>query len=193
MSVAPWRGDLAGALHRNRRLPYARYLQLATIGADGRPANRTVVFRGFEENSDRLQIITDARSQKVGQITENAWGEACWYFPKTREQFRLSGRSILVGADCTEAFLQRARRTAWEKLSDRAREGFAWPQPGQPRAGLEAFEVATPDPSEPLPQFCLLLLDPDRVDLLQLRSHPHDRRLYLRQEDGTWLVREVNP
>ncbi|MBE9040635.1 pyridoxamine 5'-phosphate oxidase family protein [Oscillatoriales cyanobacterium LEGE 11467] len=196
MPVAPWRAPLAAALHRNRRLSHARYVQLATVRTDGRPANRTVVFRGFLENSDRLQIVTDARSQKVAQVAQiegNTWGEACWYFPKTREQFRLSGRLILVNGDRVEIPLQQARRAAWEALSDRGREGFAWPPPGQPRAESDAFEGLQPDPSEPLPQFCLLLLDPDGVDLLQLRSHPHDRRCYQRQEDGTWLTHRVNP
>jgi pyridoxamine 5'-phosphate oxidase len=47
MTLAPWRSALARALHRNRALVYARYFQLATVRADGRPANRTVVFRGF--------------------------------------------------------------------------------------------------------------------------------------------------
>lgn len=61
----------------------------ATIGFNGRPSNRTVVFRlirifknfrvfgllgndkfvcfgrGFEENSDKIQINTDLRSRKV--------------------------------------------------------------------------------------------------------------------------------
>jgi pyridoxamine 5'-phosphate oxidase len=47
MSLAPWRSAIAHALHRNRSLVYARYLQLATVKANSHPANRTVVFRGF--------------------------------------------------------------------------------------------------------------------------------------------------
>ncbi|MER3589882.1 MAG: pyridoxamine 5'-phosphate oxidase, partial [Mastigocladus sp. ERB_26_1] len=38
MSIAPWRNAIARALHRNRSLVYARYLQLATVRADCRPA-----------------------------------------------------------------------------------------------------------------------------------------------------------
>ncbi|MCA1991428.1 MAG: pyridoxamine 5'-phosphate oxidase family protein, partial [Coleofasciculus sp. S288] len=92
MSLAPWRSLLASALHKNRSLPYARYFQLATIRADGRPANRTVVFRGFLDSTNQLKIITDTRSQKAEQIDHQPWGEVCWYFPKTREQFRLLGQ-----------------------------------------------------------------------------------------------------
>ncbi|NJR69015.1 MAG: pyridoxamine 5'-phosphate oxidase [Synechococcales cyanobacterium CRU_2_2] len=96
LDLAPWRSPLARALHRNRALAHARYLQLATVALSGRPANRTVVFRGFVPGDDRLQLICDRRSQKIEEIHRNPWTEACWYFPKTREQFRLSGSLRLI-------------------------------------------------------------------------------------------------
>lgn len=46
MSFAPWRSLLDRALDLNSSLASARYLQLATVRADNRPANRTLVFRG---------------------------------------------------------------------------------------------------------------------------------------------------
>ncbi|MGB3239262.1 MAG: Npun_F5749 family FMN-dependent PPOX-type flavoprotein [Geitlerinemataceae cyanobacterium] len=192
-SIAPWRSSLSGALHRHRSQPQSRYLQLATVRPDGRPANRTVVFRGFLGGSDRLQIVTDDRSEKVSQILENSWGEGCWYFPKTREQFRLSGQLTVVNADCDDVSLQTARREAWTKLSDGARCGFATPPPGQPRSEAVAFDVPVPDAIEPLPHFCLLLLDPEWVDFLQLRGEPQNRWIYRRQGDRTWSVDLVNP
>jgi hypothetical protein len=42
---APWRALVEKSLARNRVLPNARYIQIATVRPDGRPANRTVVFR----------------------------------------------------------------------------------------------------------------------------------------------------
>ena len=77
MSLAPWRSLLSRALHQNRSLPYARYFQLATVRANGHPANRTVVFRGFLDDTNQLKIITDSRSQKIEQIAQQSWGEAC--------------------------------------------------------------------------------------------------------------------
>jgi hypothetical protein len=44
-SAPQWRALLQRSLDKNRSLAYARYLQLATVRPDGRPANRTVVFR----------------------------------------------------------------------------------------------------------------------------------------------------
>ena len=193
MNLAPWRSHLAAALHRNRSLHEARYLQLATVRASGRPANRTVVFRGFLEDTNQLKFVTDIRSQKVEEINLYPWGEICWYFSKTREQFRIAGQLILVAAEHPNAELCSRRRMAWQELSEAARVQFAWPHPGENKAAASAFEFAAPDAIEPLANFCLLLLEPETVDLLELRGEPQNRSLYLRDEALNWSVREVNP
>jgi len=71
MSLAPWRSPLARALHRNRSKAYSRYPQLATVRPDGRPANRTIVFRDFSPDTNDLQFVTDLRSDKMAQITHS--------------------------------------------------------------------------------------------------------------------------
>ena len=192
MPLAPWRSPLARALHRNRALVYARYLQLATMEANGRPANRTLVFRGFLNETNQLKFITDSRSQKAGQIARSPWGEACWYFPKTREQFRLAGLLTIVGPDCPEPTLLKARQTTWQELSDAARAQFAWDFPGEPRIDDSGFEGSPPDPIKPLANFCLLLLEPETVDHLELKGNPQDRSRYT-LKDGAWLTQAINP
>ena len=193
MSLALWRSPLARALHRNRSLHEARYLQLATVRATGRPANRTVVFRGFLENTNQLKFITDIRSEKVEEINFYPWGEICWYFSKTREQFRIAGKLVLVVAEYPDAELCSSRRTAWQELSEAARDQFAWPHPGDDKAEASAFDSGSPDAIEPLANFCLLLLEPETVDLLELRGEPQNRSLYRRDGEGNWFVRSVNP
>ncbi|WP_343327966.1 Npun_F5749 family FMN-dependent PPOX-type flavoprotein [Leptolyngbya sp. CCY15150] len=196
MMLAPWRSPLARALHRNRSLAYARYLQLATVRPNGQPANRTVVFRGFLDDSNQLRMATDVRSQKIDQIQHQAYGELCWYFPKTREQFRLAGSLTMVTHAEPEPMLQTARRSLWHALSPDARSQFAWPDPGAPRtkegSDLSSEAIADLDLDQPLDTFCLLLLDPDSVDHLDLRGEPQHRCLYERQ-GATWTSQSVNP
>jgi pyridoxamine 5'-phosphate oxidase len=193
MSLAPWRGAIARALHHNRSLIYARYLQLATVQADHRPANRTVVFRDFLKDTNQLKFITDIRSDKVEQIKTQPWAEACWYFPNTREQFRIAGCLTLVDNYGRDA-LQSARLTTWQELSDAARLQFAWPHPGKPRdVAPEAFTPVAPDPLQPVSNFCLLLLDPVQVDHLELRGEPQNRSIYQLDENHQWFCEEVNP
>jgi PPOX class probable FMN-dependent enzyme len=194
MSLAPWRSPLSRALHLNRSQPYSRYLQLATIRADGKPANRTVVFRGFLENTNQLQIITDIRSEKISQIEENPWGEACWYFIKTREQFRLLCQIVVIASNTTEETLQKARKLVWHQLSDNARSQFTWSYPGKTRIEEDdSFSSPLPSSDEPLTNFCLLLLDPEKVDHLELRGNPQNRWQYTLNCDLEWNTQQVNP
>jgi pyridoxamine 5'-phosphate oxidase len=192
--LAPWRSPLSSAIHRNRSKPHSRYFQLATVTPEGDPCNRTVVFRGFlNDEQNALKIITDLRSAKIEDIRHQAVGEICWYFTKTREQFRLSGNLRLITAQDTNTDLQKARQATWHDLADSARSQFAWADPGQPAANKSAFDVDPPDPNLPLDTFCLLLLIPQKIDHLQLRSDPQQRRIYKLQEDSSWSTQLVNP
>ncbi|WP_299412312.1 Npun_F5749 family FMN-dependent PPOX-type flavoprotein [Acaryochloris sp. IP29b_bin.148] len=191
--LAPWRSALSRALHRNRALVYARYTQLATVQANHRPANRTVVFRGFLADSNTLKFVTDRRSKKVEQIAENPWGELCWYFPKTREQFRISGKLRVVAATEEDSDLLRLREGAWLALSEGARSQFAWSPPGHPKNRSEVVAQESTDLSIPLEAFCLLLLTPQDVDHLELREQPHHRCRYTLQSDDTWQQQTLNP
>ena len=193
MTITPWIKPLAQALERNRSQIYSRYFQLATVQPDGRPANRTVVFRGFLGDTNQLKTIIDTRSQKLDQILHQPWVEACWYFTETREQFRLAGELTPIDANYPDPELQLARQSTWKDLSDNARLQFAWPHPGENRANSEAFSPPPPDPASPLPNFCLLLLDPVKVDHLELRGDPQNRWLYLRDESQVWSSIEINP
>ncbi|WNN90492.1 Npun_F5749 family FMN-dependent PPOX-type flavoprotein [Gloeocapsopsis dulcis] len=188
--VNPWRSPLARALHKNPQP--SRYLQLATVRLDNRPANRTVVFRGFLEDTDQLKFIVDARTQKPEQIAHQPWAEACWYFIDTREQFRIGGYLNLVGEDHPDTTLQQARQNTWREISDAARLLFAFPHPGKPRADI-GFDVPPPDATQPLPHFCLLILEPIEVDHLKLRGEPQNRYLYTRRSNRTWSTQEINP
>ena len=74
-------GEINRSLDENNALANARWVQLATVRADGRPAVRTVVFRGFMEGSalpaGSLMFTTDTRSEKCEQITASNAAELC--------------------------------------------------------------------------------------------------------------------
>lgn len=190
--LAPWRSPLSHALHRNRK-PFSRYFQLATIQADGLPANRTVVFRGFLANSNQIKIITDNRSQKYSQIQTQPNAEISWYFTDTREQFRIAGKLRLIDENSSQADLTTERDRTWQDLSDAARLQFVWPHPGQKRNDIDAFSPPPPDPEKPVANFCLLILEPLQVDHLQLRGNPQNRYIYNCNASLNWSVVEVNP
>ena len=40
--------------------------------------SRTVVYRGFDGDSDRLTFVTDARSSKIEDLAHEPRVELCW-------------------------------------------------------------------------------------------------------------------
>lgn len=192
--LAPWRSHIARALHRNRAKPDSKYVQLATISPEGLPTNRTVVFRGFLKPTNRLQFITDTRSEKFQHIQQQPYSEICWYFTKTRQQFRLAGNLVFVTSQNKDTDLLKARQIMWQNISNSARLQFAWANPGKVRQSTpKAFNPEPPSETRPLENFCLLLLEPEKVDYLELRGDPQNRYLYTMNSNHTWDVREINP
>jgi PPOX class probable FMN-dependent enzyme len=193
MTQTIWKPSLVLALYLNRQAPYSRFVQVATVRDDGRPANRTMMFSGFLGETDQLTFHTDSRSAKLADLDHLPWAEACWYFPVTHEQFRIGGMVRVVRGDTPDSSMLEARRAAWRELGEPARIAYNWPAPGQPRNRKEPYPTERPDAKEPLPQFCLIILDPHAVDHLEVNGNPQNRWKYQRDDQGRWSGAEVNP
>jgi PPOX class probable FMN-dependent enzyme len=176
--------SIAGHAH----LPFHQFAQLATTDAAGFPAVRTVRWHSFLGNC-RVLLSADLRSEKVAHLAAQPVAELCWYFVESREQFRLRGAVQVVGAGATGE-LAELRSRCWQERTPQSRQAFTWPIPGEPRAADEAFAAA--EPRSPPATFGLLVLDPVRVDYLDLRPHPHNRVVY-RLAEGSWGRMAVNP
>jgi PPOX class probable FMN-dependent enzyme len=191
MSIS-WRVDLDRSLAAHGDDPVAKYLSLATVGYDTRPSNRMVVFRGFKPDTNELLIVSDGRATKITEIRRNARAEACWYFPKTREQYRIAGSvRVLDGSDRSMAQL---RVDLWRGLTDDARKQYTWPTPGTDWVPEKSFMFDEPAPNKAIPPipFFVLMLSIDAVDYLSLATTPPTRRKH-EWAENTWKVRQVNP
>ena len=193
-----WPAALRKAIKGNRREAHSRYFQLATIGTDGTPKNRTVVFRGFGESGDSPLAITDTRSRKIVELERTSTTELCWYFPVTREQFRIAGIVQLYDASKDPKDL---RQHLWDKLSDAAKTQFYWPAPGTADTDRET-EVSELSSSEartisgsPPTSFAVMSIEPEQVDHLLL--HNPQRRIMSHLSQGPsgtlWQAHNVNP
>ncbi|XP_006649265.1 pyridoxine/pyridoxamine 5'-phosphate oxidase 2 isoform X1 [Oryza brachyantha] len=194
---SPWRSLLQRALDGNAHLKHSTFFQLATVGGGGgRPANRTVVFRGFQEQSDKIQINTDARSNKIGEIRNCPFGEICWYFTDTWEQFRISGFIDVIDGSSPDPVKLQLRERAWFGSSVKSRLQYLGPCPGLPIPNDDLVKDVHIDPSAgPVDAFCLLVLDPEKVDYLNLKSN--QRLMFTRnqKEDGSnnWMGEKISP
>ncbi len=205
VSSPAWRAAVLSAIKKNdKHMPYAKYFQLATVKPNGKPANRTVVYRGFLGETAKVTVVTDLRSSKVEELARNAAGEFAWYFPESREQFRIAGDLTVVTKDSSS--MQKERLDAWGRMSPNGRAQFLWPEPGFPQLDenengaraeksrkqtFEVDEAATRDAKNAAENFCLVVMDVNEVDHLSLRSNR--RYVHVRDENGEWGVTEVNP
>jgi pyridoxamine 5'-phosphate oxidase len=186
-ALPPWRPLLRGAREREgKRSPQNRWLQLATVAADGTPRVRTLVFRGWAGGA-ALDLLTDGRAAKAEELARQPAVELCWLLPRARCQFRLRGElARLPLADDREE-----RERHWERLTPGGRALWGWPEPGAPRTPDAVVPEVWPE-GTPLPDhFQLLRIALVRVELLELLGHPHRRRRWRRETD--WAEELLNP
>jgi pyridoxamine 5'-phosphate oxidase len=185
-SLPPWRPLLRGAREREGRSPAARWLQLATVAADGTPRLRTLVFRGWAGPAT-LDLLTDARSAKPAELAHQPAVELCWLLPRARSQFRLRGALQTLEPER----LQRERERHWRQLTPAARVLWSWPQPGAPFDPQASFPSELAD-GTPMPGcFALLRIAISQVELLELTAAPHRRRRWC--ADQQWAEQPLNP
>ena len=184
--LPPWRPVLKAAQRREGRSPSARWLQLATVGQNGQPRVRTLVFRAWTEDH-QLELFTDTRSQKIKDLDHEQAVEICWLFTKAREQYRFRGVANVLKIDNNHELCQQK----WLSLSPSGRAVWGWPSPGERLNRDAPFPEALSD-DEPMPDhFSILRIVIDHVERLHLGSHPHHRTYWQRHQN--WKAEELNP
>jgi pyridoxamine 5'-phosphate oxidase len=182
-----WRQSLVKSLHKTRSIPESRYFQLATANSEGVPFCRTVVHRGLTDDN-KLLVISDTRTDKFQQLSENNRCHVSWYFAKTREQYRFNCIASMA-TKCEEPELV---KTQWEKLSDAGKKQFLWGRPGTPRQVESALNIEG-DYSIVPAHFCVLSLNIENVDYLNLRGNPQHREWHEKDENDNWVSQSIIP
>jgi len=188
--TVPWKNSLLQSLEKNSKLSFSKFFQLATVKPDGKPANRTVVYRGFDSESERILFTTDTRTKKMDDFKKQPWAEICWYFTDTREQYRLSGKISVIDANAEDK-AQRTRQENWEDMSTSLRAWFGGPPPGAHRSEEKAFEKEPPAASDPpVPSFAVVQMDVREVDYVDLVSN---KRQNFTKSGLDWKEQALNP
>ena len=168
----------------------ANGMALATASADGAPAVRVVLLRGFDERG--FVFFTNYESAKGQDLLTNPRAAAnCWWPPLDR-QVRIGGRVEKV---------TRAESKSYFDSRPRGHQLSAWASPQSrvvaSRGELEARaeEVQTLFPGDvPLPDFWGgYRLAPEQMEFWQGRENRlHDRFLFEKRQ-GVWTVARLAP
>lgn len=182
-----WRQNLVKSLHKTRSVPESRYFQLATANQEGIPFCRTVVHRGLTDDNG-LIVISDTRTEKYQQLVQNNRCHVAWYFAKTREQYRFHCLADISTKEKSPDLVE----AQWDKLSDAGKKQFLWGTPGTPRNGESALHVEGDYTTIPA-HFCVLTLNIETVDYLNLRGNPQNREWHKKNEHGDWVSQSLIP
>lgn len=178
----PWRQPFETALERNA--PQLE-VQVGTVSPDGVPAVRTVLLRGFAAEGSPF-FFTDLRSRKANHLAQNPTIALHAWFPKTREQFRLTGRASLHGWRAEGAWAE-LRKQAWGRLPNDERVLYVGPPPGRTRVELLAIEA----PPAPPQEFVVVSVDVTEADWLS--EGPPNTRVGFRLIGAGWAQEWLNP
>ena len=174
-----WRQRLKASQSKEGKLASNRWIQLANVSKNNQPRVRTVVFRGWLDNSTML-IYTDKRSQKYVDLETNNNVEVLWLFFKTKSQYRFKG----IVSELKD------NNKYWENLFDRSKEQWFWPYPGKKIDENEHTPSIDNKLSKPN-NFSVLKIKINEVDLLKLENPLHKR--YLWKKNNDWKCIEVYP
>jgi pyridoxamine 5'-phosphate oxidase len=165
-------------------------MSLSTVKADGRPASRIVLLKGFDHQG--LVFYTNYDSAKGRELLEHPFAAALLYWTELERQVRIEGRIERVSAAESDAYY--AIRPLGSRIG-------AWASPQSEvvpdRASLEQrFSEAEARHGEAPPRpahWGGYRLVPDRFEFWQGRPNRlHDRIVY-RTAGGQWQIERLAP
>lgn len=177
-------------------LPEPTAMSLATVGADGRPAARIVLLKGFDQNG--FMFFTNYASRKGQELDAAGQAALLFHWAELERQVRIEGSVGKIAPHESDAYF--ASRPAASRLG-----AWASPQsePIADRAALEArlqaitekFRNAGDAIARPS-HWGGYRLVPDMLEFWQgRRSRLHDRIRYRRSagDPGAWTIDRLAP
>ena len=167
-------------------------MTLATADENGRPSARLVLLKDFDEQG--FVFYTNDESRKGGELAVNPWAALTFWWGNLQRQVRIEGRVERVSAEESDVYYNSrplgSQIGAWASQQSRMIEDRA--ELEERLAALEA-RFAVEEIVRP-PFWGGYRVVPTAVEFWQGGvNRLHDRFLYSRQADGSWLIERLSP
>ncbi len=167
-------------------------MTLATVGADGMPAARMVLLKGYD--SAGFVFYTNTQSRKGEELTANGRAALLFHWKPQGRQIRIEGRvEPTTAAEADAYYTSRPRISrlgAW--ASDQSR---VLPERSQLEHRLAEYEAKYPGDEIPRPpHWSGFRVIPARFEFWQnMPFRLHDRTVYTRAANGGWTIGKLFP
>jgi pyridoxamine 5'-phosphate oxidase len=176
----------------NSQVQEPNAMTVATASADGLPAARVILLKGFSKEG--FVFFTNYNSFKSMHLAENPKACLVFFWPELERQVRITGVVKKVPAAESDAYFysrpEGSRIGAWASQQSSVVASREWldEQYAQKSAEFAGREIPRP------PYWGGYLVQPVVVEFWQGRpSRLHDRLQYTLQESGSWKIERLSP
>lgn len=173
-----------------RDTPVAHGFLLATVSPDGVPQGRTVILKDLD---DAVWFATPSTSPKGRALAATPVAEAVFWWATSGRQLRLRGAVVPAPREVSERDF-RARHPKARAGVIIGRQGTELDDPSEvQRLRDEALAHLEEHPDEVPGSWTAYRLEPDHVDVVQLRPASDGERVEYTRTDSGWTRRDLWP
>ncbi len=170
----------------------ANAMTLSTVTAEGKPSARIVLLKGVDARG--FSFFTNYESRKGRELAANPHAALTFLWKEMERQVRVEGTVTKVSPEESEAYFhsrpRNSRLGAWGSNQSEVianREVL--------EKNMAEFQARYPGENVPLPpNWGGYMVKPEMIEFWQgQRSRLHDRLVYRRQADDSWLLERLAP
>ncbi|WP_295999668.1 pyridoxamine 5'-phosphate oxidase [Rugamonas sp.] len=166
-------------------------MSVATVDADGKPSSRIVLIKQYDERGFTWYANYD--SQKGRQLCANPHAALLFFWNEVERQVRIEGTVVRTSAEESDQyFYSRPLKSQLAAMASQQSATIA--SRAQMEANYAAVAAACGEHATRPEQWGGYRLQPQRIEFWQgRRSRFHDRIVYVRQADGSWIIERLQP
>lgn len=166
---------------------------LATVAADGRPSNRMVLLKDYDENG--FVFYTNSESRKGTQLAQTGVAALCFHWKSLKRQVRIEGSVAMVSPAEADAYFN--SRPKGSRIASMASDQ------SRPLDSRETFlskihklDMDYPDDT-PIPRpahWNGYRVIPEYIEFwVEGKYRMHDRFIFTAKDDGQWDIQRLYP
>lgn len=177
------------AMHAKVNEPNA--MSVATVDADGKPSSRIVLIKQYDQRG--FTWYTNYESQKGQQLRANPRAALLFFWSELERQVRIEGSVVQTAAEESDKyFYSRPVKSQIAAIASQQSAPIASRE--QMEANYEAAAAVSGEQPVRPAHWGGYRLDPVRIEFWQgRRSRFHDRIVYEKQADGSWVKERLQP